>query len=1028
MSFFFGRRHSVSGAPAEDDGVPRNPNLRLRRRASVPNAPSQTRGTHDRNVFQDLFRRHRDDSESEMSTVERDHGSTHANQSKQSTATAAKSHTGSQSSPHAHEPSAKGHNQEGVHNATPSSEYALSKKEIETLFSGAPFFLLERGKYDHHYPQVIFPFDDHDPTIQNLWDRKPLPHPSYTLCTLHAHLPVPDRWVISKDEPIHLNSWKKTGGAKRATFDIGIFEVPNMLSMNGKDPGAVGFRHFLELPVADAVRYPEEPKGKLNYIQLSSIPASEVYELMEHYHDVYALSGGAPYDRKQLLCDGPSAWKKIGVRDINLQCLVERLRTLTNLRRELLHGKKATTILDTESTRDLYSGLFTKFLYPPSKPLLADSSLAHSLKSQIKALTMTLAARNAWVDFSLPEWRLYAGQLLWEAGPHPDGDLLDPSTCSKPWMHPTLERRWLLIQMLLAAELLLRLDATVRVGILDNSKELQITVQDIDDFEKLRSGKVDWDLVVVRRFMDTFDISYRADEPDHPGFDPVEHTGNSRGEKNHEKNSRSFFENLLHRSLSGSAAESTESAWNCSLVPTYLDQQLQGLLVFGQEIGWPGLDGLRAGLESAIGSGQMSEAVTNTYNKPVHNMLPAEAGAPLSKEEMHTRSPSRRWIALHCSQDQKASVQLGGWITRSWLSGFVFPGEQISHLLMATILENDSDALAKLGPIANLYGGFAYNGMTWWSKECVVGRVLASLEDTKECLGWIRSAVVPKDAWTVQPLDNSWFEVSVQPPLSMPGKPRIRQGNKLAYESTPLGRGERVSGAFSLPLDSPLEKEPKNVVFETLTFSGKDGQSLENTPHPIVDRALMTFSIASGTDSPWKVSFQLRYNVRFITSHECRPPGNFISYHCACPTGSGTSTPSSSSSPRHHHRLPGHPLHSGYKYKHISLDSLPEHCVPDDAFLEGSHHNNHSNHSNHHKKHEVLIVDARGGHDRETFARAWCASLGYHALIGRVGRTCLACCIREARAISVKVVLRVDGGVNRSPYPSSQTLPGLKEI
>ncbi|KAE8135687.1 hypothetical protein BDV38DRAFT_272699 [Aspergillus pseudotamarii] len=957
MAFFFGRRHSVSGAPAEDDGVPSNPNSRLRRRASVPNAPSQTRGAHDRNVFQDLFRRHRDDSEMEMSTVERGHDTTHANQPKQSTTTAAKGHTGSQSSPQARNSPAKEHNHEGKHEATSSSEYALSKEDIETLFSGAPFFLLERGKYDHHYPQVIFPFDDHDPTIQNLWDRKPLPHPSYTLCTLHAHLPVPDRWVISKDEPIHLNSWRKTGGAKRATFDIGIFEVPNMLSMNGKDPGAVGFRYFLELPVADAVRYPEKPKTKLNYIQLSSIPASEIYEMMEHYHDVYALPGGAAYDRHQLLCDGPSAWKKIGVRDINLQCLVERLRTLTDLRRELLHGKKATTILDTESTRDLYSGLFTKFLYPPSKPLLADSSLAHSLKSQIKSLTMTLATRGAWVDFSLPEWRLYAGQLLWGAGPHPDGDLLDPSTCSKPWMHPTLERR--------------------------------------------------------------------ADEPDQPGVDPVEQTGHSRGERNHEKNPRSFFENLLHRSLSGSSAESTESAWNCSLVPTYLDQQLQGLLVFGQEIGWPGLDGLRARLNSAIGSGQLSDTVAHAYEQPVHNKLPAEVGAPLRKEEMHTRSPSRRWIVLHCSQDQTASVQLGGWITRSWLSGFVFPGEQISHLLMATILENDPDALASLGSIANLYGGFAYKGMTWWSKECVVGRVLASLEDTKECLGWIRSAVVPKDAWTVQPLDNSWFEVSVQPSLSMPGKPRIRQGNKLAYESTPLGRGERVSGAFSLPMDAPLEKDLKKVSFETLTFSGKGGQSLESTPHPIAARTLMTFSIASGTDSPWKVSFQLRYNVRFITSHECRPPGNFISYHCACPTGSGTSTPSSSSSPRHHHRLPGHPLHSGYKYKHISLDSLPEHNVPDDAFLDGNHQ---SNHSNHHRKHEVLIVDARGGHERETFARAWCASLGYDALIGRVGRTCLACCIREARAISVKVVLRVDGGVNRSPYPSTQTLPGLKEI
>ncbi|OGM43004.1 hypothetical protein ABOM_009273 [Aspergillus bombycis] len=959
MAFFFGRRHSVSGAPPEDDGVPRDPNLRLRRRASVPNAPSQSRGAHDRNVFQDLFRRHRDDSEIEMSTAERGHDSTRTNESNQHTATAAKGHTGPQNSPPAHESSTEKHNHKGKHDATSSSGYVLSKEDIETLFSGAPFFLLERGKNDHHYPQVIFPFDDHDPTIQNLW-------------------------VISKDEPIHLNSWRKTGGAKRATFDIGIFEVPNMLSMNAQDPGAVGFRHFLELPVADAVRFPEEPKMNLNYIQLSSIPASEIYELMEHYHEI---NRGAAYDRQQLLRDGPSAWKKIG---------------------------KATTILDTESTRDLYSSLFTKFLYPPSKPLLADSSLAHSLKSQIRALTMTLAARGAWVDFSLPEWRLYAGQLLWEAGPHPDGDLLDPSTCSKPWMHPTLERRWLLIQMLLAAELLLRLDATVRVGILDNSKELQITAKDIDDFEKLRSGKVDWDLVVVRRFMDTFDIGYRADEPDQPGFDPVERTVHSRGERNHEKNPRSFFENLLHRSLSGSAAESTESAWNCNLVPTYLDQQLQGFLVFGQEIGWPGFDGLRARLESAIGSGQLSEAVTNAYNKPVRNMLPAEVGAPLSKEEMHTRSPSRRRIVLHCSRDQTASVHLGGWITRSWLSGFVFPGEQISHLLMATILENDPDALAKLGPIANLYGGFAYNGLTWWSKECVVGRVLASLEDTKECLGWIRSAVVPNDAWTVQSLDNSWFEVSVQPPLSMPGKPRIRQGNKLAFESTPLGRGERVSGAFSLPLDTPLEKDLKKVSFETLTFSGKDGQSLENTSHPIADRTIMTFSIASGTDSPWKVSLQLRYTSG--SSRLTNAARRATSYRTTAHAPLGVV--------RRRRPAVQAPDTTVSQAIHSTAESLPEHYVPDDAFLEDSPRSN--LHSNHHKKHEVLIVDARGGHERETFARAWCASIGYNALIGRVGRTCLACCIREARAISVKVVLRVDSGVNRSP--SGQTLPGLKEI
>ncbi|KAB8227865.1 uncharacterized protein BDW43DRAFT_292993 [Aspergillus alliaceus] len=1017
MSFFFGRRHSLAGASPESDGVPRDPNLRLRRRASVPNVPTQSRNVHDRRMLQDLFRRHRDSSETEAST-ERGHDVSHANSPNASTEKATKDQTGPRSSTQAHEPRGKENDHEGRPHVTPSSNYLLSKEDLEALFSGAPFFLLERGNYDHHYPQVIFPFDDHDPTIQNMWDRKPLSHPSFIVCTLHAHLPIPDRWVSTKESPIHLNSWRRAGGSKRATFDIGIFEVPNMLSMNGRDPGAIGFRHFVELPVADAVRYPERPKSNLDYLQLSSMPASQVYELMEHYHDIYTMSGGAGYDRKRLLCEGPSAWKKIGVRDINLQSLVERLRTLTDLRREMLHGKREATILDTESEQDLYSDLFTKFLYPPPKPLLADAVMSHSLKAQIKALTVTLATRGAWVDFSLPEWRLYAGQLLWEAGPHADGDLLDPTTCSKPWMHPTIERRWLLVQMLLAAELLLRLDATVRVGILDNSKALHITAKDVDDFEHIRDGKVDWDLVAVRRFMDTFDISYKADEPDQLDFDPMIPTSHPWGEKNHEKNHHSFFENLLHRSLSGSPTESIESAWRCSLVPTFLDQQLQGLFAFAEEIDWPGLDALKTRLHFVIGGGQMGAAIADAFNKPVRNALPAKAGGPLNKEEMHTRSLSRRRIALHCSKYQADSVQLGGWITRSWLSGFVFPGEQISHLLMATVLENDSDAMAKLGPIANLYGGFAYKGKTWWSKECIVGRVLASVEDTKECLGWLRSPVVPKDAWTIQSLDDTWFEVPVQPALVLSGKPRIQQGKKMAMESTPLGRGDRSSGAFSLPLDAPPEKYPKTKVsFEALTFSGKGGQALKGTPHLMADRVFMTFSVASDTmDLPRKVSFQLRYNVRFITSHECRPPGNFTSYHSACPAGSGTSSPSSSSSGARHHRLPGHPLLSAYLYKHITLESLPNCHTPDDTFLEGDHY----------KKHEVLIVDARGGHERETFARAWCASIGYNAIIGRVGRTCLACCIREARAISVKVVLRVDACVSRSLSPP--TLPGLKEI
>ena len=55
---------------------------------------------------------------------------------------------------------------------------------------------------------------------------------------------------------------------------------------------------------------------------------------------------------------------------------------------------------------------------------------------------------------------------------------------------------------------------------------------------------------------------------------------------------------------------------------------------------------------------------------------------------------------------------------------------------------------------------------------------------------------------------------------------------------------------------------------------------------------------------------------------------------------------------------------------------------------------------------EVMVLDCRGAEDLELFARAWCAKVGENAVIGKSGRTCLACCIREARALGICVVIR----------------------
>ncbi|KAF9887279.1 hypothetical protein FE257_010407 [Aspergillus nanangensis] len=1036
MSFFFGRRHTLSGNSPEGDGL--SPSRR-ERRSSLPNSRPQTPTSRGR--IQDLFRRRRE--EDSPSGIRRN--PTKASSSESSSPATSSRPSKNPQKPlqekaEARKPVEKQAKSEQVAKhreklrTNPSAKYQLTKEDAEILFSGAPYFLLEKGKHGHFYPQVIFPFDDHDPSIQNLWDRQRLPHPSFTICTLHAHLPVPDKWVVEGDAPVHLNRWKRTGAPKRATFDIGIFEVPNMLANNGRDPGTIGFRTYLEIPVGDAVRYvgPDIPRPMADYLRLSSMPAAEAYDLMEHYNDPYSLcEDGTVHDRKKLLCQGPAAWKRIGVRDINLETLVERLHWLSDLRQNILHGKVARTILDMESTRDLYSGLFTRFLYPPSHFMLVDVDDHHSLKVQIKALITVLATPGAWVDFSKPEWRLRIGQLLWETAPHVDGDFLDPSICQKPWMHPTLERKWALVQMLLAAELMLRLDATVRVGLLDNTNDLHISGRDMQEFDRLRNGQIDWCMVSARRFMDSFTASYRRDgssqcaTPPSGDTTPTSSTpsflrGGGRPDKPHH---RSFFEALTHRASSPSIKPAiVESAWNCHLVPVHAEVQMQGLTVFAETLNWPGAAALKAHLRSKFEAPNSAEILAEYFSTPTTcSDLPADFDG-FAKDEMYTRSLTRRRVLLHdATADPDDPHKMGGWITRSWLSGFVIPGETVNHLLMATLLENDASALATLGPIANLYGGLAYQSRSWWSKECIVGRILCCLDGASECLGWVASPVVPRDWQSLDPLDNAWFEVPIVPPPIVPGKPRIKVGNRLSFDSTPLGLGDLTSGAFCLPVDQPLDKEALRVgiSFDALTFAGKDTAPLEQAPRPRLTphKTSMTFTVMSDTMvSPTTVSFSLAFNVRFVASHECRPPGGFMSCNNTSNNNntthstSGASTPSSSSTTLRHHRLPGHPLHRSYGYKFVPIDALGGAHSQELFFGDIGV-----------GRYEVMVVDARGSADKEAFARAWCASAGYDAIIGRTGRTCLGCCIREARAISVQVVLRVgDEGLSRSV--SVQTL------
>ncbi|KAJ5887411.1 hypothetical protein N7495_007452 [Penicillium taxi] len=843
-----------------------------------------------------------------------------------------------------------------------SDDSGWTKKEVKAILSGAPHFLLERGRHGRWYPQVLFPWDDHHPYIQRMRDRKPLLHQSFTLCTLHAHLPVLDDWEVKNGVLVPVHDWRRTGGSKRAAFDVGVFEVPNMLANNGHEPGTFGYRNFLEIPIADVTQYTcTASRQAPDMVHISELVASEAQELMMGYNHAYSqCQSGAVFDRKKLIREGPVAWKRIGVRDVNLLNLTNRLSNLQKLRDDVMKNGSKRTILDYESPRQLLDTLHTQFLHPHPPMSNLKAGYPHSLKSQIKVLTTVLATPGAWIDFSIPEWRLRAGQILWEVPPP-----LPSASSGKPqdsWINSGMERKWLLIQLVLAAELLFRLDAFVRVGMLHDPHGGFVTSQELQHFEKMRDGKVNWDLVVVRRFLDSINITSALPSPESSptGLQSPHAQDKAAGKSRH----FALFESISRR-VSSNAESNLKSAWQYQLTSPHIQQQLDGLYIFAENIGWPMIDRLKATLEQKLRSG------TDLVIPPVDTDVCSQV-----ERELPARSFSCRpiWLRSTCEQDgDPHALDPLGWISRSWLSGFVAPGGSIPHLLIGTILENDADAIMQVGPMANLYGGFIYDGRSWWSKSCIIGRVLSGLEGAKTCMGWVGSDVLPRDAVTLETLQPGWFDVHAHH-IAPSHHPRIKQGGKLALKSTPLGTGDISPTSFTLPVDPPQTGPALSVGLGALEFTLTTPNKRNIT---VSEGASLSFSW-SGTEvtEPSSVTFSLKYNVRFISTIECRPPRGM-------PCEGKLK------------RLPGHPLHQTFQYQYVPLVSLPTRPPPQaQAKVPG-------------KDVEILVIDARGDRVTETFARAWCTSVGCHALISRVGRTCIACSVREARAVGVSVVVRV---------------------
>ncbi|KAK4124993.1 hypothetical protein N657DRAFT_679785 [Parathielavia appendiculata] len=756
----------------------------------------------------------------------------------------------------------------------------LTESEIEKLFSGAPqYFARSEGHYTGApHPSVAFPWDE-QLEIRDLTDHTQIEDKAWGSITAWPH--------ITRDVNSDRSAAQRASEAKRrAHFYPRCRERPNMLSMFGLEKGSVGYQAALELAVADALQEPQ-----FGFEGLGARPPAVVEQ------------------RQKMLTS------KDGLRHVDETVIMEQL---------IKNGQRYSEQHPRErrATSELYNELFLQILHPPTKVL--DHRDPYSLAVQILALVKVLAAPNMWIDFSHVEWRIRLGQLLWA---NPAEDEVEDGTSTRTGdsasdIHE--ERYWLLLQILLACELLVRLDA------ITEGEELgmeSIRPAEIHRFEKDANKSVKWSLIMARVWLENIEV--------------VKTEGSER--TNAEEKPSGWLATLTKRmslTRDHGAPSHHQRAPAYAIRGKHVHRQVIGLAHFARRLRWPDSDSY------------VSKISENCRSVVDGTPLTTPLASPSSRADSHRSSyfgAAKPDIQRRCNPSRRrkiaAALRPSGWLSKSYVSGLMLPGEGLCHFLMAALLENDPEALSRLGPVANLCGGFVYSGKSFWSTSCIVGRVLAAGKGAVDCMGWISSDVIP------QALGDGWVNVEVEETpedaLQIDKKARLWGKKSVEKESSVLGDTDPTS---VLPADFiiPFENIYRDNAPPTLDISLKtlnllaSADSVHTTPtdeygvNPMSDisrassfprihtyAAAVTFTVTnidSGEEKEY--TYALAKDINFVTAHPCVPSQHVrIMKSPSSPTiqqvdtsGNGVSGRAAS--------ITGHPLHKYYTYTALHLSEL----------------------------------------------------------------------------------------------------------
>ncbi|KAI0194652.1 hypothetical protein EV127DRAFT_477938 [Xylaria flabelliformis] len=328
--------------------------------------------------------------------------------------------------------------------------------------------------------------------------------------------------------------------------------------------------------------------------------------------------------------------------------------------------------------------------------------------------------------------------------------------------------------------------------------------------------------------------------------------------------------------------------------------------------------------------------------------------------------------------------------TMAFFSGLVLPGPTFPFLIMNSLIDIDPDkATDHLALLTHLNPncGFQYrNSYTYWTSTSIVGKVLAPT--CLEVAGWVGPARPSGD------LGRS------QIARIRSRRPRQRMTPEdvatMSERCDPLGPAAEVYPVKEydlIPLDS-------DDVVDTVRIEMLNLKLLADVQEtgPAWFDASIQFAI-SGVSWPLRLS----YDVWFIHAWPC------------------------SDGP--------HPLFFDYVHRKVRVDEVVEikdwvkpaslslngsGSLKDRSGLStpvggsGSNSQQPQQHINKHMSQEdddaekVLVIEAFGVKDNEVLARAWCSHWGLSAVVADIGKTCIACAIREAYAATLTVVILIE--------------------